>query len=177
MGLDFEEYARGAQRRLYRTAYLLCGDPENARDLTQSTLARLFQYWHRASRADNVDAYACTVLTRLYLTERRRGLRTLLAHRRIDPAPAPERPELRVTLLAALAGLPPRARAMVVLRYWDDLSVETVAGLLGCSASTVKSQCSRALGRLREQLGEGDSWSGRGAAGQPRNRCGGRAEG
>ncbi|MFC7220346.1 SigE family RNA polymerase sigma factor [Streptomyces polyrhachis] len=152
---DFEEYARGAQRRLYRVAYLLCGDAEGARDLTQSTLARLFQHWRRVSAADSPDAYARTVLTRIYLSERRSGLRALLAHRRAEvAAPAPERPELRLTLLAALAQLPPRARAMVVLRYWEDLSVGTVAQLLDCSESTVKSQCSRSLERLRGQLGE-----------------------
>ena len=57
-----------------------------------------------------------------------------------------------MTLLAALAGLPPRARAMVVLRYWEDLSVESVAELLRCSESTVKSQCSKALVKLRADV-------------------------
>ncbi|MER6994778.1 SigE family RNA polymerase sigma factor [Streptomyces sp. NPDC000410] len=151
---DFEAYARGSQRRLYRTAYLLCGNADEARDLVQSTLAKLFQHWRRASAADHLDAYARTVMTRTFLAEKRRRLRDLLAHRRADPPAAPLHPDLRVTLLAALAELPPRARAMVVLRYWEDLSVETVAGLLKCSESTVKSQCSRSLARLRERLGE-----------------------
>ncbi|WP_272921311.1 sigma factor, partial [Streptomyces sp. SID2119] len=57
----FEAYARDGQRRLYRTAYLLCGNVEGAKDLTQTTLAKLFQHWRRASRADNLDAYAKTV--------------------------------------------------------------------------------------------------------------------
>ncbi|NEA62248.1 SigE family RNA polymerase sigma factor [Streptomyces sp. SID12488] len=151
---DFEEYARAGRQRLYRTAYLLCGDREHARDLVQSTLARLFQHWHRASRAEHLDAYARTVLTRLFLHERRRRLRDLLAHARPDPAPAEPRPELRVTLMAALGQLPPRARTMVVLRYWEDLSVSEVAAQLRCSESTVKSQCSRSLTRLRAVLGE-----------------------
>ncbi|WP_351226832.1 SigE family RNA polymerase sigma factor [Streptomyces sp. NPDC002133] len=151
---DFEAYARDSQRRLYRTAYLLCGDADDARDLVQSTLAKLFQHWRRASAANHLDAYARTVMTRTFLAERRRRLRDLLAHGPADPPPAPLHADLRVTLLAALAELPPRARAMVVLRYWEDLSVETVARLLKCSESTVKSQCSRSLARLREQLGE-----------------------
>ncbi len=151
---DFEAFARASQRRLYRTAYLLCGNADGARDLTQTTLAKLFQHWRRVSAADHPDAYARTVLTRTFLAERRRRLRDLLAHTRADPAPRPEHAELRVTLLAALASLPPRARAMVVLRYWEDLSVETVAELLRCSEGTVKSQCSRALAKLRTQLGE-----------------------
>lgn len=150
----FEEFARASQRRLYRTAYLLCGDAESARDLTQTTLAKLFQHWHRASAADHPDAYARTVLTRTYIAERRRRLRDFRAHTPIAAHPPPVGPELTVTLLAALAELPPRARAMVVLRYWEDLSVETVAELLRCSPSTVKSQCSRSLATLRTRLGD-----------------------
>ncbi|WP_055590763.1 SigE family RNA polymerase sigma factor [Peterkaempfera griseoplana] len=151
--MDFEEYAVARQRHLYRTAHLLCGDPHRAHDLTQTTLAKLFQHWRRASRADNLDAYARTVLTRTFLAEQRRGL---LARRvgvlRSSPVPRDDS-DLRLTLQSALAELPARARAMVVLRYWEDLSVETVAELLRCSTGTVKSQCSRSLARLREQLG------------------------
>ncbi|MFB7432860.1 SigE family RNA polymerase sigma factor [Streptomyces microflavus] len=158
----FETYARDGQRRLYRTAYLLCGNVEGAQDLTQTTLAKLFQHWRRASRAENLDAYARTVLVRTYVAERRRSVRDLIAHRsnaprpQADPAP---HADLRLTLLALLGELPPRARAMVVLRYWDDLSVESVASLLRCSESTVKSQCSRSLVRLRARMGDGRLYS------------------
>lgn len=152
----FEEYAAARGRHLYRTAYLLCGDTHRSEDLTQTALARLFQHWHRASRADNLDSYARTVLTRTFLAEERRkavarrlGVLTLPLQ-----APAGGDPDLRVTLLRALAGLPPRARAMVVLRYWEDLSVEEVAALTGSSTGTVKSQCSRSLARLRADLAE-----------------------
>ncbi|MEU8674052.1 SigE family RNA polymerase sigma factor [Streptomyces sp. NPDC048560] len=157
--VGFEDFARANQRRLYRTAYLLCGDVEGARDLTQTTLAKLFQHWPRVSAADHPEAYARTVLTRTYLAERRRRLRDFLAHTPVSTPPVAAAPELTVTLLAALAGLPPRARAMVVLRYWEDLSVESVAGLLRCSESTVKSQCSRSLARLREQLGTSHAYT------------------
>lgn len=158
----FEAYARDGQRRLYRTAYLLCGNVEGAQDLTQTTLAKLFQHWRRASRAENLDAYAKTVLVRTYVAEHRRTVRDLIAHRsnaprpQADPAP---HADLRLTLLALLGELPPRARAMVVLRYWDDLSVESVASLLRCSESTVKSQCSRSLVRLRARMGDGRLYS------------------
>lgn len=151
---SFEAFAQASQRRLYRTAYLLCGDPDTARDLTQTTLAKLFQHWRRASAADHIEAYARTVLTRTYLAERRQRLRDRLAHSRPGPRPIPDHTDLRVTLMSALAGLPPGARAMVVLRYWEDQSVESVAELLKCSESTVKSQCSRSLAKLRAQLGE-----------------------
>ncbi|PZT77970.1 SigE family RNA polymerase sigma factor [Streptomyces sp. AC1-42W] len=155
--MSFEAYARVGQRRIYRTAYLLCGDPEGARDLTQTTLAKLFQYWRRAGAADNIDAYAKTVLVRTYVAERRRSLRDLLAHTRSAPLaqdPPSAAADLRVTLLALLDELPPKARAIVVLRYWDDMSVSAVASLLRCSESTVKSQCSRSLARLRARLGD-----------------------
>ncbi|GHJ92959.1 DNA-directed RNA polymerase sigma-70 factor [Streptomyces sp. NE5-10] len=155
--VGFEEFARSAQQRLYRTAYLLCGDAETARDLTQTTLAKLYQHWRRAGTADHPHAYAKTVLTRTFLAERRRRLRDLLALTRtggtVPEAPA-DHADLRVTLIAALAELPPRARAMVVLRYWDDQSVASVAALLRCSEATVKSQCSRSLARLRTRLAD-----------------------
>lgn len=151
---DFEAFAQASQRRLYRTAYLLCGDPDTARDLTQTTLAKMFQHWRTARAADHVEAYARTVLARTYLAERRRGLRELLAHSRPGSRPSADQADLRVTLMSALAELPPRARAMVVLRYWEDQSVESVAALLKCSESTVKSQCSRSLAKLRARLGE-----------------------
>ncbi|MFD6803437.1 SigE family RNA polymerase sigma factor [Streptomyces cyaneofuscatus] len=158
----FEAYARDGQRRLYRTAYLLCGNVEGAKDLTQTTLAKLFQHWRRASRADNLDAYAKTVLVRTHVAERRRSVRDLLAHRSKPPRPQADPAsgvDLRVTLLTVLDELPPRARAMVVLRYWDDLSVESVASLLRCSESTVKSQCSRSLVRLRARMGDARLYS------------------
>lgn len=158
----FEAYARDGQRRLYRTAYLLCGNVEGAQDLTQTTLAKLFQHWRRASRADNLDAYAKTVLVRTYVAERRRSVRDLIAHRSNAPRPQADpatHADLRLTLLALLGELPPRARTMVVLRYWDDLSVESVASLLRCSESTVKSQCSRSLVRLRARMGDGRLYS------------------
>ncbi|WP_252122435.1 SigE family RNA polymerase sigma factor [Streptomyces sp. MBT42] len=155
--VGFEAFARAAQQRLYRTAYLLCGEPETARDLTQTTLAKVYQHWRRAGAADHPHAYAKTVLTRTFLSERRRRLRDLLALTRTggtDPAPVADHTDLRVTLLAALAELPPRARAMVVLRYWEDQSVASVAALLRCSEATVKSQCSRSLTRLRARLAD-----------------------
>ncbi|GLW54635.1 SigE family RNA polymerase sigma factor [Kitasatospora phosalacinea] len=154
--LSFEEYAAVHGRRLYRTAYLLCGDTHRAEDLAQTTLAKLFAHWRRASRMEHLDAYTRTVLTRTFLGEQRRravARRLGLLASRPESSPG-EDTDLRVTLMNALAELPVRARAMVVLRYWEDLSVETVADLLDCSTGTVKSQCSRALARLREQLGE-----------------------
>jgi len=150
---DFEGWARARQQALFRTAYLLCGNREGAEDLVQSTLVKMFRAWRSASRADNVDAYARKVLVRTFLDGQRRRRREISAHRLLDPALAADQTDLRVTMTAALAQVPPRARAVVVLRYWEDLSVEVTAAALGCSTGTVKSQSSRGLARLRELIG------------------------
>ncbi|MDI2128851.1 SigE family RNA polymerase sigma factor [Yinghuangia seranimata] len=151
---DFETYARARQQQLYRTAFLLCGNADRAQDLTQTTLAKLFQYWRKASRATNIDAYAKTVLTRTFLAEQRSSRRERELHTPITPPVGPDRPDLRVTLVEALAALSPKARAMVVLRYWEDQPIEAVAASMNCRPGTVKSTCTRALRQLRELLGE-----------------------
>jgi RNA polymerase sigma-70 factor (sigma-E family) len=153
---EFEEYALARQRWLYRTAVLLCGDPHRAQDLTQTTLVKLLQHWPKARRADSIDAYARTVLTRTFLAEERRWLLGRRADSVRDTPASPDDPALRLALLAALRRLPPKARAMVILRYWEDMSVETVAKLMRCSPSTVKSQCSRSMARLRDDLRNAD---------------------
>jgi len=152
---QFTEFATLAAPRLRRTAFLLCGDWHTAEDLTQTALAKVFVSWHRISRQDAVQAYATRTLVNSYLALRRRKRATELLPGRLPdravPAPAPE---LRLVVLDALAALPPKARAVVVLRYWEDLSVEQVAALLGCSAGNVKSQSARGLDKLRALLAD-----------------------
>lgn len=150
---EFTEFAAARQQAMYRHAYLLCGDPDSAQDLVQATLLKLYRAWPRVSRADNLAAYARTTMVRTYLDGQRRWRRERAWHARPDGAAAPPSADLRLTLLAALAELPPRGRAAVVLRYWDDLSIEQTAEALGCGAGTVKGLCSRALAVLRERLG------------------------
>ena len=151
---EFAEYARARQQRMYRQAFLLCGDRHKAQDLVQSTLLNLYRAWPRMSRVDNIDAYSYTALTRTFLDGQRRWRRERDWFRKPDPARSTPSADLRMTLLAALADLPPKARAVVVLRYWQDLSIEQTAVALDCSAGTVKAQSSRALGVLRERLGD-----------------------
>ena len=154
----FAEYAGARQRHLRRSAYLLCGDWDLAEDLTQTMLVNLCRSWGRAQLADSLDAYAHTVLVNTFLRHKRKYQRQ--AERAVEfasgrPETAPEVPtDLRLSLQAALQLLPPRARAVVVLRYWEDLSVEATAAALGCSVGNVKSQTSRALARLREIVGD-----------------------
>jgi RNA polymerase sigma-70 factor (sigma-E family) len=147
---EFVEFAAASFGRLWRTAFLLCGDWHTAEDLTQTTLAKVFAAWRRINHRDAVHAYAMRTLLNTYLTESRRKRPTELLTGQLPelPVEAPD-PELRLAVLAALATLPPKARAVVVLRYWADLSVDQVAGLLGCSAGNVKSQSARGLDKLR----------------------------
>ena len=152
---QFTEFATLAAPRLRRTAFLLCGDWHTAEDLAQIALAKVFVSWHRISRRDAVHAYATRTLVNSYLASRRRKRATeVLLARLPDRAVPPPAPELRLVVLDALAALPPKARAVVVLRYWEDLSVEQVAALLGCSAGNVKSQSARGLDKLRALLAD-----------------------
>ncbi|WP_328958899.1 SigE family RNA polymerase sigma factor [Kitasatospora purpeofusca] len=150
--LGFEGFAATRWRRLVRTAYLLTGDYHEAEDVVQATLAKVFRSWSRISRLEEPDAYVHRALVNNNLSRhRRRRVRQLLV-----PV-LPERAhtsghrdvEERSVLLQALAELPPRQRAVVVLRYWEDMSENQVAEVLGCSAGNVKSQASRGLAKLR----------------------------
>jgi RNA polymerase sigma-70 factor (sigma-E family) len=153
--LDFEEYAQARVVRLRQRAYLLCRDWHLAQDLTQITLSRLYASWRKVVKADNIDAYAAKVMVRVFLDHKR--LKS--SHEVVsDTIPGPQasvdgEPALRLTLFDALGRLGPRARAIVVLRYWEDHSVDTVAELLGVTPSLVKTQSMRALAELRALLG------------------------
>ncbi|GAA2019347.1 SigE family RNA polymerase sigma factor [Catenulispora yoronensis] len=150
---QFREYAVGAQPHLRRSAYLLCGDWHTAEDLVQTTFGRLFRSWPRVLRADSVDAYARTVLFRAYLDLKKKDRRTVALEDAPEPAARRDDAELRLAVRSALDTLPPRARAVVVLRFWEDLTVEQTADALGVSTGTVKSQTARAIAILRQRLG------------------------
>lgn len=150
---DFVAYARARVQRLQQRAYLLCHDWHLAQDLTQITLARLYASWSRVRNGESVDGYATTIMIRAFLDHKR-----LKSSREIVTDQLPERAgqtgtELRLTLLEALRRLPPRDRAIVVLRYWEDHSVATVAEMLSVSPGVVKQQSMRALAALRLVLG------------------------
>jgi RNA polymerase sigma-70 factor (sigma-E family) len=152
----FAEYFAARSDAMRGTAYLLCGDWHRAEDLTQLAFTKLYLAWERVSRHDVLDGYTRRTLVRTFLDERRRGwfrreLVTDAPPERADPARG--RAEERLVLLDALREVPPRQRAVLVLRYWEDLSVEETAELLGCSTGTVKSQASRGLDALRSALG------------------------
>lgn len=159
-GLGFEEFASSRARKLFQVAYLMCGDWHQAQDLVQTTLAKLYAVWGRLQRngeAVAIDAYARKALLRTYLSHRRLRRSGELVVAAIPDQPSGghgEATELRVTLVAALSQLPPRNRAVVVLRYLEDYSIEAVAEVLGISAGAVKSLNTRSLARLRELLAD-----------------------
>jgi RNA polymerase sigma-70 factor (sigma-E family) len=145
----FEAFVASTSTRLMRTAYLLCGDRGHAEDLVQATLLRTARRWHAAR--EHPEAYARRVLVNL-AKDRWRTLR-----RRVDevavvtdvPVPQDDTVLERQHLLVAMRGLPAGQRAVLVLRYFDDLSVAETASALACSEGTVKSQTARALDRMR----------------------------
>ena len=150
---EFIEFATISSPRLRRTAFLLCGDWHTAEDLARTTLAKMFGSWRRISRKDAADTYATRILINTYLADmRRKRVGEVLTDTLPEYPVHPQAPETRLVVIDALAALPPRARAVVVLRYWSDLSVEQVAAMLGCSAGNVKSQSSRGLATLRNLL-------------------------
>ncbi|GAA1696086.1 SigE family RNA polymerase sigma factor [Kribbella yunnanensis] len=152
---DFEAFARAHTHQLYRTAWLLTADSYHADDLVQETLGKLFGVWGRVRRMEKPAAYAQTVLTRTFISQRRRRS----WHEQPTDA-VPELPvsaedhELRLLLLQALDGLPPLDRAVLVLRFFEDRSVEQVARDLGKSAGAIKNRTARALVRVRAVLGD-----------------------
>lgn len=154
---EFAAFVAAATPRLRRTAYLMCRDWHLAQDLTQLTLAKMYASWGRIWRTANLEAYSRRVLMNAVFDQRKRrsGSEVVLADLPDRPGhPAEPTSELHVTLLRALATLPVRDQAIVVLRHWEDQSVDTVAEILGVSSSVVKMQNMRALGRLRDLLGE-----------------------
>ncbi len=152
----YREYVISRMEVLRRTGYLLCRDWHLADDLVSITVAKLYRHWKRASGVEHLDAYVRRILVRTWLDERGRPWR------REEPAGDLPEPTVelnsgvldRAQLFELLEALPPRRRAAVVLRIYCDLSVEETAGILGCSAGTVKSQTARGLDTLRARLTE-----------------------
>nr|WSZ14908.1 SigE family RNA polymerase sigma factor [Streptomyces canus] len=153
---EYAEFAAARAGHLYRSACLLtAGDTHLAEDLVQEALGRIYVRWSRISLVGNPAAYAQTVLVRVFLThQRRRSSRERATDVLPEVAAAGVDTPLRLTLLDALARLPAKDRAVVVLRYWEDRSIEETAGVLNASAAAVRTRCTRALKQLRGLLGE-----------------------
>ena len=154
---DFRSYVAARSPALLRTAYMLSGNRADAEDLLQTALAKTYLAWDRIREREAVDGYVRRVMVNTQTSWWRR--------RKVDEYPTeqlPERPtgrdrtddlDLHDALWTALSGLPKRQRAMVVLRYYEDLSEAETAQVMGVSVGTVKSTTSRALAKLRDTSG------------------------
>lgn len=151
---EFREYVQTRLPALRRSAYLLCGDNAQADDLISIALGKLYRAWPRVRRLEQPDSYVRRMLVNAHLDERRRPWRREHSVDQLpEPPPRPE-PDVveRLSVAQLLGRLPARRRAVLVLRFLDDLSVEETAATLGCTPGTVKTQTSRGLADLRELL-------------------------
>jgi RNA polymerase sigma-70 factor (sigma-E family) len=152
---EYSEFVAARLSSLQRLAAALCDDWQRADDVVQATLVKLYVHWGRAQSARHPDAYARAILVREFIQDRRSSWvrRVLLSSKVTDsPAAVPDHDAV-LDLRAAVATLPARQRATLVLRFYCDLSIDQSAVILGCSAGTVKSQTARGLEAMRLALG------------------------
>ena len=158
---DFVEFASSSHERMRRTAYLLCGDWHRAADITQEALIRIYLVWPHIERKDCLATYARRAVMSVVIDQARKRSSTELPALAVDETPSAHDPAAEVTdrlsLVQALVRLPPRQRACVVLRYFEDLSVAEVAALLGVTTGTVKHQTYRGLASLGGMLKDEDA--------------------
>ena len=152
---EFREFMRGRWAATVRLAYGLTGDTGHAEDVAQDAFARAYASWGRVSRAGDPQAY----VRRIVINEYRRRFRKQRVAEELpgvlpDAGTMPPAPEERSALLDALRSLGPRQRAVIVLRYWMDLSEREIAQAMGVSPGTVKSNVSRGLAALARALGD-----------------------
>jgi len=152
---EFDEYVGGRLSSLRQLAFVLSRDWHQADDVVQGALTKLYLHWPKARTATSIDAYARTIVIREFLRQQRSSWARLVSVTSL----LPDRPgtasdaDAELDMSAALATLPVRQRATLVLRFYCDLSVEQSAQVLDCSPGTVKSQTAKALQALRRLLG------------------------
>jgi RNA polymerase sigma-70 factor (sigma-E family) len=151
---EFADYMAARLPALRRLAFLLCQDWHQADDLAQAAAIKAYTHWARVAGANNTDAYVNAIVVREFLRERRSAWRRL-----VSLTDAPETAarqgdhESSLDLQTAVVALPPRQRAVLVLRFYCDLNVYQTAEALGCTPGTVKSQTAKALESLRRAMG------------------------
>jgi RNA polymerase sigma-70 factor (sigma-E family) len=147
VGDSFEEYVAGRGRALLRFAYVLCRDQELSKDLVQDALIRTHARWHRV---DSPDAYVRKAIVNDFLSwKRRRSSRDVVTDQLPETAVDPGHHEDRDAMWRVLAVLPRQQRAVLVLRFYEELDDDAIGRTLGCSAATVRSHASKALATLR----------------------------
>ncbi|HEX8626893.1 MAG TPA: SigE family RNA polymerase sigma factor [Catenuloplanes sp.] len=164
---EFGDFVAARSDALCRFAYLLCGDWHRAEDTVQTALTKLYVAWKRVHDREAIDGYVRRIIVNVLASEGRlaRFRRERLSGELPDRADGSDfavSAHDRMAILQALATVPPRQRAVIVLRYWEDQSLEQVAQTLGCSVGTVKSQAARGLSTLRQALGALEPMTSRG---------------
>jgi len=151
---SFEQFAAETAARLYRTAWLLTGDAHAAEDLVQESLARVYVKWRDRTPIDNPVGYTRTVLLRQFISGRRRRSSTEVVTDRLPETGVVTDQASHIALRTAIAGMAPRDRAVLVLRYYADRTVAETAADLGMTESAVRTRTSRAVDKLRVLLGD-----------------------
>ena len=152
----FMEFVRARSLSLRRTAYLLCGDWSSGDDLVQEALAKVYVAWPRIAATEAALSYTRTTMLRTYLNEKRKWRHEVTLDE-VPEHPTDDRDTaLTVTLSGLLRDLPSKQRAVLVLRFYQDLTVPQIAEELGLPEGTVKSQISRGLAAMRTQLTDDD---------------------
>ncbi len=153
---DYENFARAQLPRLLRYATMLTGEREQAADLVQDVLVKVYRRWSRISDADHPDRYVVRMVTNGYLSWRRSWSARVIASGELPDEGRPDdfasAHALREDMWQRLAGLPRRQRAVVVLRYYEQCTDAEIADLLGCAQPTVRAHAHKALTTLRKGL-------------------------
>jgi len=153
VGQDFGSFTEARWSSLYRLARLLTGSASDAEDLLQESLEKTYLRWSRISRTEAPEAYVRRLMVNTLISSHRRPAWRREVLRRRLPEPTVDSPELAVLdheqLWPLICALPPRQRAVIVLRYYEDLSEHQIADVLGCSTGSVKSQAHDAMVALR----------------------------
>jgi RNA polymerase sigma-70 factor (sigma-E family) len=160
---EFDDFVVARSPALQRAAFLLVGDVSLAQDLVQEALTKTYVAWPRLHRAANAEAYTRRVITTTAIGWfRRKGwnnertVETLPEHRDHRVGAHDDAVVQHAVLWSALQDLPPRQRAAIVLRYYEDLTEAQTADAMGCAVGTVKSQVAAGLTKLRARLGDSD---------------------
>lgn len=149
----FRSFVEERQTMLRRRAYLLCGNWADGDELVQEALARVYVAWPRIATGAET-AYTRRTMMNLYLNDQRKRRREVLTDEAPEPATTDHDRELAMTLTDLLRDLPEKQRAVLVLRFWEDLTVPQIAECTGVAEGTIKSQISRGLAALRDRLAE-----------------------
>ena len=149
----FRSFVEERQTMLRRRAYLLCGNWADGDELVQEALARVYVAWPRIATGAET-AYTRRTMMNLYINDQRKRRREVLTDAAPEPATTDHDRELAMTLTDLLRDLPEKQRAVLVLRFWEDLTVPQIAECTGVAEGTIKSQISRGLAALRDRLAE-----------------------